>query len=201
MPSRKAEFVDKTILSDGFFPLILCKIRHTLFAGGLSRPFTREVMQRDPVAAVLPYDPVRDTVVLIEQFRIGKMLSGAREPWMIEIVAGIIENGETPEDMARREASEEANCDISGARTAPRLLPQLRRLLGVCPHVLRQGRQRGPRRHPRSRSRGRGYPRLGRTRGPSPWSGCLTTNSTTPSPLSRCNGWRSTVNVLRKQWT
>lgn len=123
MPPRKAEFVDKTVLSDGFFPLFLCKIRHTLFAGGLSRPFTREVLQRDPVAAVLPYDPVRDTVVLIEQFRAGKMLSGTGEPWMIEIVAGIIEEGETPEVMARREAVEEAGCTILALETLPGFYP------------------------------------------------------------------------------
>jgi len=112
MPSKIAEFLDKTALSNGFFPLFLCKVRHSLFAGGMSRPFTREVLHREPVAAVLPYDPVRDTVVLLEQFRVGKMLAGAKNPWMVEIVAGIIEAGETPEDMARREAVEEAGCNI-----------------------------------------------------------------------------------------
>jgi ADP-ribose pyrophosphatase len=119
MPRRIAEFIDKTVLSNGFFPLILCKVRHTLFAGGMSRAFTREVLFRAPVAAVLPYDPVQDTVVLIEQFRAGKLLSGAADPWMIEVVAGIIEDGETPEDMVRREAIEEAGCRIGEVEALP----------------------------------------------------------------------------------
>jgi ADP-ribose pyrophosphatase len=123
MAEKIAEFVDKTVLSDGFFPLILCKIRHTLFAGGMSRPFSREVMLRRPVAAVLPYDPIRDAVVLIEQFRAGKLLSGAEDPWMVEIVAGIIEPGETPEEMARREAVEEAGCAIGTLEPLPGFYP------------------------------------------------------------------------------
>ena len=109
MPIRIAEMIEKTVLSNGFFPLILCKVRHTRFAGGMSRAFTREVLFRAPVAAVLPYDPVRDAVILIEQFRAGKLLSGAADPWMIEVVAGIIEDGETPEAMVRREAVETRN--------------------------------------------------------------------------------------------
>ena len=123
MTARIVEFLDKTILSDGFFQLVLCKVRHSLFAGGVSRAFTREVLQRAPVAAVLPYDPVRDTVVLLEQFRAGKLLAGAEDPWMIEIVAGIIEDGETPEDMARREAHEEADCEIQALERLPGFYP------------------------------------------------------------------------------
>lgn len=123
MTRKIAEFIEKTTLSDGFFPLVLCKVRHSLFAGGMSRPFSREVLQRDPVAAVLPYDPVRDTVVLLEQFRAGKMLAGAEDPWMVEIVADIIEDGETPEDMARREAFEEANCEILALERLPGFYP------------------------------------------------------------------------------
>lgn len=123
MPRKIAEFIERTTLSDGFFPLILCTVRHSLFAGGMSRPFSREVLQRDPVAAVLPYDPVRDTVVLLEQFRAGKMLAGAADPWMVEIVAGIIEEGESAEDMARREAQEEANCEILALERLPGFYP------------------------------------------------------------------------------
>lgn len=123
MNSKIAQFVDKTVLSDGFFPLILCTVRHSLFKGGMSRPFTREVLQRRPVAAVLPYDPARDQVVLIEQFRAGKMLSGAADPWMIETVAGIIEDGETPEAMARREAVEEAGCTVTALERLPSFYP------------------------------------------------------------------------------
>lgn len=123
MSSKIAEIIDRSMLSSGFFPLVLYKIRHSLFAGGMSRPFCREVLERAPVAAVLPYDPVHDTVVLLEQFRVGKMVAGAKDPWMIEIVAGIIENDETPEDMARREAIEEADCEILALERMPGFYP------------------------------------------------------------------------------
>jgi ADP-ribose pyrophosphatase len=69
----------------------------------------REVFERGHAAAVLPYDPVRDQVVLVEQFRIGA-LRAPEGPWLLEIVAGIIDPGETPEAVVRREAVEESGC-------------------------------------------------------------------------------------------
>jgi ADP-ribose pyrophosphatase len=77
----------------------------------MGRAIDREVYDRGHVAAVLPYDPVRDCVVLIEQFRIGAYLAGMRS-WQTEAVAGIIDSGETPEGVACREAKEEANLEI-----------------------------------------------------------------------------------------
>ena len=62
-------------------------------------------------AAVLPYDPIRDEVLLIEQFRPGSLAAGWH-PWVIEPVAGIIESGETIEDVVHREAQEEAGCAL-----------------------------------------------------------------------------------------
>lgn len=112
MTDEDAELLDRSILYKGFFEMALHTIRHRLFAGGMSPPFTREIFERPPVAAVLLYDPDRDSVVQIEQFRAGKMASGRPNPWMVEIVAGIIEPGETAEDMAHREAMEEAGCTI-----------------------------------------------------------------------------------------
>ena len=123
MPKKIAEILEKTVLSDGFFPLVRYRVRHSLFAGGMSRPFEREILLRDQVAAVLPYDPDRDAVVLIEQFRAGKFAAGAADPWMIEIVAGIIEDGETPEVMARREAVEEAGCQLGVMEALPGFYP------------------------------------------------------------------------------
>jgi ADP-ribose pyrophosphatase len=123
MPRKIAELLDKTKLSDGFFPLIRYRIRHSLFAGGMSRPIEREILMRGQVAAVLPYDPDRDAVVLLEQFRAGKFAAGSADPWMIEIVAGIIEAGETPEDMARREAVEEAGCRLGAMEPLPGFYP------------------------------------------------------------------------------
>jgi ADP-ribose pyrophosphatase len=102
----------RTSLYKGFFEMSLYTFRHRLFDGGWSGTMTREVFERDPVAAVLPYDPVRDTVVLLEQFRPGIMAADHPNPWTVEVVAGIIEDGETPEAMCHREAMEEAGCTL-----------------------------------------------------------------------------------------
>ncbi|WP_019643704.1 NUDIX domain-containing protein [Novispirillum itersonii] len=83
------------------------RLRHELFAGGMGPEVSREVLERGHAVAVLLFDPDRDCVVLIEQFRPGAYAAGM-EPWLIEVVAGIIEDGETAEDVARRETIEEA---------------------------------------------------------------------------------------------
>ena len=95
----------------GFFRLESYRLRHRLFNGEMSRELGRELFERGHAAAVLPYDPVRDEVVLIEQFRIGA-LQAEGGAWLIEIVAGIIEADESPEEVIRREAVEEAGCTL-----------------------------------------------------------------------------------------
>jgi len=96
----------------GYFRVDRYTVRHRLFAGGMTGDIVREVFERGHAAAVLPYDPVRDAVVLIEQFRIGAYAAG-RTAWLTEIVAGIIEQGETAEGVARREAIEEAGLALT----------------------------------------------------------------------------------------
>ena len=82
------------------------------FSGDWSHPLVRELFERGHAAAVLPYDPIRDEVVLIEQFRVGA-LNAPGGPWLMEIVAGIIEADETTEDVVKRESIEEADCIIT----------------------------------------------------------------------------------------
>lgn len=95
----------------GFFRLEKYQLQHTLFKGGWSTEITRELFMRGNCVAVLLYDPDRDEVVLIEQFRAGAVLN-PKHAWLIEIVAGAIEEGESAEEVAYRESIEEAGCKI-----------------------------------------------------------------------------------------
>jgi len=105
------EIIDKSLRYKGFFEIVSYRFRHRLFAGGWSGEIQREVFERGQAVGVLPYDPAADAVVLIEQFRIGALVA-RMAPWQTEIVAGIIEEGEKIEDVARREAEEEAGAAV-----------------------------------------------------------------------------------------
>ncbi|TVR62819.1 MAG: NUDIX domain-containing protein [Candidatus Competibacteraceae bacterium] len=110
--NHQFEVLDKAIGYSGFFRMEKYRLRHELFSGGWSPDITRECLERGHAVAVLPYDPERDQIVLLEQFRIGA-LDFPGGPWLLEIVAGIMdEPGETSEDVARRETIEEAGCEI-----------------------------------------------------------------------------------------
>ncbi|MDH3535507.1 MAG: NUDIX domain-containing protein [Gammaproteobacteria bacterium] len=98
-------------LFEKYFRLDEYSISHELFAGGSSPVFTREIFERGVVVAVLPYDPRRGKVVLIEQFRAGA-IHDAEGPWLVECVAGVIEDGESEQQVALRECEEEAGCAI-----------------------------------------------------------------------------------------
>jgi ADP-ribose pyrophosphatase len=106
-PNETVELVGHEVAYQGRFRIGRYLFRHGLYQGGQSKVLRREVFERGHAAAVLPYDPVRDEVVLIRQFRSGAYVAG-RHPWTWEVVAGIIEDGESPEELVRREAVEEA---------------------------------------------------------------------------------------------
>ncbi len=112
MDKHKAfEIEQRDTIYQDFFTLERYRVKHTLFAGGWSPPIVRELFRRGNCVAVLLYDPDQDKIVLIEQFRIGAILS-SESPWLLEIVAGAIEVGETAEQVAIRESIEEAGCQI-----------------------------------------------------------------------------------------
>ncbi|WP_407332144.1 ADP-ribose diphosphatase [Enterovibrio sp. 27052020O] len=104
--------IDNTdIVYNGYFKMVKYRFRHRLFAGGWSETIERELFERGHAVAMLPYDPVSDMVVLVEQIRIGAM-AASPSPWQLEIVAGIIDKDETPEAVAVREAEEEAGLNV-----------------------------------------------------------------------------------------
>ena len=103
--------LEREVGYQGFFRLDRLRVQHRLFDGGWSEPFTRELFERGDAVAVLPWDPVRDELILVEQFRAGA-LRGQDSPWMLELVAGIVSEGESDESVAHREALEEAGCQL-----------------------------------------------------------------------------------------
>ncbi|MDC0610668.1 ADP-ribose diphosphatase [Vibrio sp.] len=108
--NQDIEIISKETLFSGFFKMIKYRFKHRKFAGGWSQPIEREMFERTRAAAMLPYDPVNDKVVLIEQIRVGALEH--EQPWQLEIVAGIIDKDESPEEVVRREAVEEAGLTV-----------------------------------------------------------------------------------------
>jgi ADP-ribose pyrophosphatase len=106
------EIIERVSLHDGFLKVDRLKLRCRLFEGGWSREFTREVLLRGHGVGVLLYDPHLDKVLMVEQFRVGCMNDLDNGPWALELVAGLLEEGETPIDVARREVVEEAGIRV-----------------------------------------------------------------------------------------
>jgi ADP-ribose pyrophosphatase len=111
LPNETVELVEHEVAFQGYFRVGRYFFRHSLYQGGQSRIMRREVFERGQAAAVLPYDPERDEIVLIRQFRAGSYVAG-RHAWTWEIVAGIVEDGESPEELIHREAAEEAALEL-----------------------------------------------------------------------------------------
>ncbi|MBL4828789.1 MAG: ADP-ribose diphosphatase [Aliivibrio sp.] len=107
---QDVEVMSKTSLFNGFFSMVKYTFRHRLFAGGWSDTIEREMFERGHAAALLPYDPILDKVVLIEQIRVGALED--RSPWQFEIIAGMIDKGESAEEVVRRESMEEAGLTV-----------------------------------------------------------------------------------------
>lgn len=116
------ELIDRKSCFKGFFALDKFSFKHKRFDGSWSRVVEREVFVRGDATCVLPYDPIAGKIILLEQFRAGALLAN-QSPWLIELVAGINEKGELPEDVARREAVEEAGIELLDMKPIIRYLP------------------------------------------------------------------------------
>ncbi|WP_101775447.1 ADP-ribose diphosphatase [Pasteurella oralis] len=108
------EILNEETLYKGFFELKRVQFRHKLFAGGYSGIVTRELLVKGAASAVIAYDPQQDSVILVEQVRIGAYQPNSnRSPWLLELIAGMVEEGEKPEEVALRESEEEAGVKVS----------------------------------------------------------------------------------------
>lgn len=107
----RIERIEEESAYQGFLRVTRYRVRHSLFAGGMSGELMRERVEWLRSVAVLPYDPVLDRVVLIEQFRVGPLEQG-RDAWILEIIGGIWDDGLDSPEVARKEAREEAGCEL-----------------------------------------------------------------------------------------
>jgi len=97
----------------GFFALNQVDLKYPFFDNSTSGLKSRTILMGSEASLILPYDPILDKVLLVEQFRIGPFCRGDKAPWVYEPVAGMIEFGEKPEDAAKREVFEEAGIQVT----------------------------------------------------------------------------------------
>ena len=119
------EIIETTKAFERFLRMDVIRFRHRRFSGEWSAPHTHDVLRRGQAVGVVLYDPDRDNVVLIEQFRLPALLAGAL-PWQIEVAAGLVDADETPETVAIRETREETGLALQG-----KLIP-IQRYLPSC---------------------------------------------------------------------
>jgi ADP-ribose pyrophosphatase len=116
------ELMDVKNLYKGFFKMELYKLRHKLFRGGWSEPMDREILERGHASVIMLYDPQMDSLVMVEQFRVGAIAT-SKSPWQLEMVAGMIDKDESPEEVARRETFEEAGIEVKRCEKLYSYLP------------------------------------------------------------------------------
>lgn len=107
------QIIEKLTTYQGYCCIEKYKLRHRLFKGAWGQTLSRELIVRGKAVGVLLFDPILNKVVLIEQFRLGA-LEDVESPWLFELVAGMIDEGETPVAVAHRETHEEAGLILTG---------------------------------------------------------------------------------------
>lgn len=117
---------------EGHYAIRKVKLQHRRFDGQWSDPILREVFERGDAVGVLPYDPRDDSLVLIEQIRPGA-IRGEQSPWMLELIAGVVEEGERDVEVVHREAMEEAACTLSALEPIATVFPSA----GACSEQVR----------------------------------------------------------------
>ncbi|MCV2401485.1 NUDIX domain-containing protein [Marinomonas sp. C2222] len=118
---QDVETIEEETLYKGFFQMRKRTLKHRKFNGEWSNIMTREMMVRDDAVCVLLFDPERDKILLIEQFRPAVYKDDS--PWLLELVAGMVEEGESDEEVARRESFEEAGVEVKRLAYMFKFLP------------------------------------------------------------------------------
>ena len=118
----KYKIINKKNLYSGFFNLNKYQFIHQKHDGNWTNEVEREIFSGAHVSTLLPYDPIKKEIILIKQFRAG-VISRYDDDYLYEIVAGIIDNNEKPEETARRECVEETGCEVNKIKTIQSYFP------------------------------------------------------------------------------
>jgi len=110
--AQDVEILHRETAFQGFFAIDRITLKHRRFEGGWSQPFTRELFRRNRAAGVLLYDPARQQLVMVEQFRVGLLDAPQHNPWVLELVAGIVDTDESVNSVAVREVQEETGLKV-----------------------------------------------------------------------------------------
>ena len=114
---------NKRIVYRGFFSVEEHELKYQKFNKTESDVVIRSALISSDAVIVLPYDPINDRILLIEQFRTGPYVKGDKNPWVLEPIAGLVDDGETPEVAGIREAQEEAHLKIENLELVARSYP------------------------------------------------------------------------------
>ncbi|MDP8052238.1 ADP-ribose diphosphatase [Pasteurella atlantica] len=116
---KDIEILREETVYKGHFELKKVFFRHKLYAGGMSGEVCRELLMKGAASVLIAYDPIKDNVVLIEQVRIGAYEPESKKsPWLLELIAGMIDTNESPEEVAIRESKEEAGLTVENIQHA-----------------------------------------------------------------------------------
>lgn len=130
--AQDVRVLQSEVVWSGHYAMRKLTLQHRRFGGDWSEPLTREVFERGDAVGVLPYDPATDSLVLIEQFRPGAM-RGNDSPWMLELIAGVVEPNESDIEVVHREAMEEAACELAEVVPIATVFPSA----GACSEQVR----------------------------------------------------------------
>ena len=130
--AQDVRLLEEQTVWSGHFSMRRLTLQHRRFGGDWSAPMAREIFERGDAVGVLPYDPVTDTLVMIEQFRPGA-IRDQYSPWMLELIAGVVEEGESDNEVVHREAMEEAACELAELLPIATVFPSA----GACTEQVR----------------------------------------------------------------
>jgi len=130
--AQDVRILERSAVYDGHFKMCRLTLEHRCFDGGWSGSLKRELFERGDAVGVLPYNPANDSLILVEQFRPGAV-RGDSSPWMLELIAGVVEEGESDEAVVHRESMEEAGCQLSDLMPVASFFPSA----GACSEHVR----------------------------------------------------------------